>query len=316
MTTARPSPTQMQTSRDAPFFWVYEAVLQTRKWKNSKCSSSNTGSAEGRCPSTLHNTDSFIRTLTEQRKAHKPTISSQLTSGPTGQQASQKSTDSGESQSSLNSGAASFGVTLQLHHGQPSVKYHKDKKAKCSSYKLLIPLEENWIWFKSLFKDRWLPCVLVWTQLIQEPIRVWCSGSLFSANTHSDTHTPTHTTTPTSRTPLTYTHSYVNSKRQAVPLWVSAAERKLLNNWQWWAARPQSETNLKRSAQDVNSTHINYHWLCACLHHSTDWQLDSTLATVSYGDFGFRLADVTMSNTCSHMCQVATQVTRWFSRAS
>lgn len=108
--------------------------------------------------------------------------------------------------------------------------------------------------------------------------------------------------------PLTYTHSYVNTQRQAVPLWVSAAEHELLNNWQWWVARSQSETNLKRSARDVNSTHINYHWLLACLHHSTDWQLDTTLTIVGYGDFGFRFAVITMSNTCSHMCQVATQL--------
>lgn len=115
--------------------------------------------------------------------------------------------------------------------------------------------------------------------------------------------------------PLTYTHSYVNTQRQAVPLWVSAAERKLLNNWQWWAARSQSETNLKRSARDVNSTHINYHQLLACLHHSTDWQLDSTLNTVGYGDFGFRFAVVTMSNTCSHKCQVAALLRGRLSRA-
>lgn len=111
--------------------------------------------------------------------------------------------------------------------------------------------------------------------------------------------------------PLNYTHSHVNTQRQAVILWVSAAERKLLNNWQWWAARSQSETNLKRSAQDVNSTHINNHWLLACLHHSTDWQLNSTPTAVGYGDFGFRFVVVTMSNTCSHKCQVATQLQRW-----
>lgn len=141
--------------------------------------------------------------------------------------------------------------------------------------------------------------------LLQETIRAWW---------HTHTHTLYMPTTPLSH-PLTYTHLYVNTQRQAVPLWVSAAERKLLNNWQWWAARSQSETNLKRSAQDVNSTHINYHWLLACLHHSTDWQLDSTLTTVGYGDFGFRFAVVTMSNTCSHTCQVATRLQRRLSRA-
>lgn len=137
-------------------------------------------------------------------------------------------------------------------------------------------------------------------------VLVLCPGS--PANTRTYAH---HTCqTPHCPTLLTYTHSYVNTQRQAVPLWVSAAERKLLNNWQWWAARSQSETNLKRSARDVNSTHINYHWLLACLHHSTDWQLDSTLNTVGYGDFGFRFAVITMSNTCSHKCQVATQLER------
>lgn len=137
--------------------------------------------------------------------------------------------------------------------------------------------------------------------------------------THTHTQTHIHAqympTTPLSHLPPTYTHSYVNTQRQAVPLWVSAAERKLLNNWQWWAARSQSETNLKRSARDVNSTHINYHWLLACLHHITDWQLGSTLTTVGYGDFGFRFAVITMSNTCSRKCQVATQLQRRLSRA-
>ena len=74
--------------RQAVFLRVKAAVLQIVKQKQLKCSnsngSSNTGSAEGRCPSTLQNTDSFIRTLTEQCIAQKPTISSQLTSGPTG----------------------------------------------------------------------------------------------------------------------------------------------------------------------------------------------------------------------------------------
>ena len=97
---------------------------------------------------------------------------------------------------------------------------------------------------------------------------------------------------------------------------MSAAERKLLNNWQWWAARSQSETNLKRSAQDVNSTHVNYHSLLqASLHRSTDWQLDSTPTTVGYGDFGFGFVVVTMSNTFSHKCQGATQLQRQHSRA-
>lgn len=124
-------------------------------------------------------------------------------------------------------------------------------------------------------------------------------------------NTWTHRTCQTFRRPtLSLIHLYVNTQRQAVPLWVSAAERKLLNNWQWWAARSQSETNLKRSARDVNSTHINYHWLLACLHRSTDWQLDSTRATLGHGDFGFRSAVIAMSNTCSHQRQVATQLQR------
>lgn len=113
---------------------------------------------------------------------------------------------------------------------------------------------------------------------------------------------------------LTCTHSYVNTQRQTVLLWVSATERKLLNNWQWWAARSQSETNLKRSARDVSSTHINYHWLLACLHRSTDWQPERTLTTVGYGDFGCRIAVITLSNTCSQKWQVATQLQRWLFR--
>lgn len=158
------------------------------------------------------------------------------------------------------------------------------------------------LWLKP--KCSWQPYVLVWTQLFQlfRSKKLFRPGALLQL-----AHAAYMPNTPPSH-PLTYTHSYVNTQRQAVPLWVSAAERKLLNNWQWWAARSQSETNLKRSARDVNSTHINYHWLLVCLHHSTDWQLDSTLATVGFGDFGFGFAVITMSNTSSHKCQVATQL--------
>lgn len=79
----------------------------------------------------------------------------------------------------------------------------------------------------------------------------------------------------------------------AVPLWVSPATHAVLNNPQWWAVGAGSETKLKHPTQDVSSAHINYPWLLACQLRGTE-----RLPTLSHGDFGFRFAVVTMSNTC------------------
>lgn len=82
----------------------FPSADSSSKSSQSRAAAAGTTPAEHRAEIPSHcRADCFIRALTEQRAAHQPTVSSQVTNGPTGHPTSQKGRDTncGRSQSSV-----------------------------------------------------------------------------------------------------------------------------------------------------------------------------------------------------------------------